>query len=189
VILGRAGTSELKAYYLEKVRKLKDSHENLGRRIRDIEIFPEAEAAIYYSSWIISRFTFLFQFPISNGRECRPKVRDIGKSAQKALHYLDRLGLAQFKGGEWKSTNRQLHLPRESHFINTHHNNWRRRAVDNSLLGRSDDIHYTAVSSLARKDIESLRQLVLSMIDKSREIIAPSPEEELVCLGIDLFVV
>jgi len=188
VSLGRSGTQELRSYYKAKIKKLKEARENLGNRIQDAELFPDTEAAVYYSSWMYLAIHILVSIPdYHSSREIAERLQLPEEAVKRVLQYLESLGLVQLRAGQWRSTRKQLHLPRESRFISLHHSNWRRRAVDNSFLGRPEDLHYTGVSSLSRQDLETLRQLVLNFIDQSRNLIGPSAEEELICLSIDLF--
>jgi uncharacterized protein (TIGR02147 family) len=188
VSFARSGSPELKSFYQTKLNKLKEAHENLSQRIKNVEVFPETEAAIYYSSWQYLAIHILISIPeFQNIRAISERLQLSQESVLHTLQYLQQLGLAELKAGQWKSTRREIHLPRESHFISLHHSHWRRRAVDNAFLNRKDDIHYTGVSSLAAKDIEVLRQMILKFIDDSRKVIGPSQEEEMICLAIDLF--
>lgn len=186
----RAGTPDLKAYYKSKMAGLRETHENLGKRIKESEPFPEPEAAVYYSSWQYLAIHILISIPEFQTVPAIASRLEVSEaSVSRVLNYLSRLGAAEHTAGRWKSKNRQFHLPRDSNFISLHHGNWRRRAIDNSFVGRTEDLHYTAVSSLSKGDVGTLRELMLGFIDQSRKIVGPSSEEELICLGIDLFVV
>lgn len=184
----RAGSPQLKIYYRTRLDQAKAAHENLSRRIKDAEIFPDQQAAIYYSSWQYLAIHILISIPeFQSVSAICTRLQLSEENVIRVLQYLQSLGLADYKQGRWKSTRRQLHLPKESHFISLHHGNWRRRAVDNSFLSRPEDVHYTGVSSLAKRDVETLRQLALKLVDDSRAVVGPSSEEEMMCLSIDLF--
>jgi uncharacterized protein (TIGR02147 family) len=188
VNFARAGSEELRSYYREKLARLKEQNEHIGHRIKNAEAFPEHEAAVYYSSWQYLAIHILISIPeFHSSKAIAERLQLPEKSVIRVLQYLERLGLAEFARERWRSTSRELHLPRESHFVSLHHGHWRNRAVDNSFLARPEDVHYTGVSSIAKKDIEKLRQLLFKLIDDSRGIIAPSAEEELICLNIDLY--
>lgn len=46
-------------------------------------------------------------------------------------------------------------------------------------------VHYTGVSSISRRDIEKVKDILVEAIKKAREVIEPSKEEELVIPTID----
>jgi len=188
VCYSRAGTLELKNYYREKLKTLKADRENLRKRIRSAETFPDSLASVYYSSWIYMAIHLLItikEFQLSLAIADRLQISE--ESVLQTLHELEKMGFARQEGKRWVNAGQEYHLPRESRFVILHHANWRRRAVDNSLLKKSSDIHFTSVSSLSKADIEKVRELILGMIDSSREVIGPSHEEELVCFSVDFF--
>ena len=187
---GRAGSPELRDHFHSKLKKLKEQNENLGKRIRDAEVFPDAEAAIYYSSWQYIAVHILVSIPeFQSIPEIARRLQLPEDGISRVLSFLEKLGVVVNQSGKWRNSGKQFHLPKESPFVSLNHGNWRRRAVDNAFIGRPGDLHYTGVSSLAKKDAEKLRQVLLRVIDESRAIISPSPEEELICLGLDFFVV
>lgn len=184
----RAGTRELKAYFKTKLKQIREANENLGQRIQDVEVMSDADGAVYYSSWMYLAIHIATSVPdLQSDRAIAERLHVSVDAVQRALQFLRRLGLVENEGGNWRSTNRQFHLPRESQFVSLHHGNWRRRAVDNAFLQNAEDLHYTGVSSIARQDIEVLRARILELIDESRTIIGPSKEEELICFSVDLF--
>jgi len=186
----RAGTSELKTYFKKKLKNLKEARENLSQRIQNAEVMPEIDAAIYYSNWLYLAVHIAISISsFQTERALADRLQVSAEAVNQVLNFLQRLGLAEQKDGAWRSTQKEFHLPKDSAFVSLHHGNWRRRAVDNALLRVPDDLHYTGVSSIAKRDIDVLRTKILALIDESRKIIGPSPEEELICFSVDLFVI
>jgi hypothetical protein len=48
-------------------------------------------------------------------------------------------------------------------------------------------LHYTAVHALSIKDVERVKEIMIGAIRQSREVVKPSPEEELICVACDVF--
>ena len=186
----RAGTPNLKFYFKDKLKKLKETNENLSSRIQNTETMTEADAAIYYSTWLYLAVHIMISIPnYQTEKAIAERLQVNADAVNRVLSFLEKLSLAEKQGTSWRSTRREFHLPKSSLFVGLHHGNWRRRAVDNAFLQRAEDLHYTSVSSVAKTDIEVLRAKLLAMIDESRKIIGPSNEEELICLSLDLFIV
>jgi hypothetical protein len=83
-------------------------------------------------------------------------------------------------------TKRNLHLSPESPFTSIQHRNWRQKTVLH-LQEESDGLHYTGVHALKRTDADRLRSLLLETIQRARQVIDPSLEEELVCFAVDFY--
>ena len=90
-------------------------------------------------------------------------------------------------GKTWHATERDLHLPKSSDLNTINHANWRQHAISKIQIGDDDSLHYTAVHALSKRDIVRIKETILAAIKDSREIVKPSPEEELVCVICDVF--
>lgn len=107
---------------------------------------------------------------------------------QKTLDELEKYGLAVRSGQHWKMVSTDMHLHATSPVIGQHYSNWRQYCLTKIGISSLDDVtNYTAVMSLSRKDWEKIRAMVVDFVKNSREIAAPSLEEELYCINIDLF--
>lgn len=105
---------------------------------------------------------------------------------QRVLEDLRGIQLVENHGSAWRAVEKNIHIPKTSRFNGMNHNHWRQKAVQNAFL-QTDDIHYTSVCTPSRADVLKMKQMMLEFIDKGREVIAPSAEEELYCLNCDWF--
>lgn len=188
VLLARAGSKSLKDFLRQKIEVARKDQENLAKRIVEKTVLPEAEAATFYSNWQYLAITILLTIPqyrSINSIAGRLNLKD--EFVNKSLRELEQMKLVIKIGSEWFPTSNTIHIPRESKFNSLNHSHWRNQAVQNSFLGDENAVHYTSVCSLSLTDAERLKQFVFKLIDESREIVAPSKEEELFCLTCDWF--
>ena len=105
----------------------------------------------------------------------------------RILNRLQEIGLVSCKRNAWFTTNKMIHLPRNSIFNSMNHLNWRNQSIADAQTQKNDSIHYTSIASLSKKDFYDIQQLVLKFIDQKRKIIEPSKEEVLGCFTCDWF--
>jgi uncharacterized protein (TIGR02147 family) len=184
----RAGSQELKEYFYAKLILIRDEQENLSKRIQDKEILPQEKAAIFYSNWQYMAIMILITIPsfrttvaISQRLSLKEEI------VVRVLEQLSELGLVVKNGVDWLACKNTIHVPRNSPFNSLNHANWRNIAVQNAFLSKTEDVHYTSVCSISKSDVNQIKDLVFKLIDKSREIIGPSAEEEIYCLTCDWF--
>lgn len=186
----RAGRAELRDILKDKINKLRFEQENLSQRFDKTIPMEDLGASVYYSSWHYSAIHFLLTIPqYQNVNLIAQRLHLDPTVVQESLGILKSIGLVQLIGDRCMATKKNMHLPRDSMFTGPNHANWRQRASLNSFARRDKDIHYTALYSLSKADLERFRQIVFEFIDRTRKIVEPSPEEELACFACDLFTV
>lgn len=184
----RSGSQELKEYFKNKLSLIREEQENLTNRIQVKEVLPQEKAAIFYSNWQYMAVLILLTIPkfrTSTAISQRLALKE--DAILKVLQQLNELGLIIKKGMEWLPCENTIHVSRNSPFNSLNHANWRNIAVQNAFIGNTDDVHYTSVCSISKKDFTQIKDLVFKLIDKSRDIISPSAEEEVYCLTCDWF--
>jgi uncharacterized protein (TIGR02147 family) len=172
---------------LEMIRK---ESRDLARRYPSAAIEEFEQQSVYYSSWIYGAIHLLVESPFYRSPQALAKrlhlpVEVVNRKAAD----LERIGLLRKNEGKYESTNRFLHLPKESPLNLTSHHNWRSQALLDVSDEQPDSVHYTAVQALSRADALAVRSLVLEFLDAQRKIVAPSPSEEAYCLTLDWFLV
>jgi uncharacterized protein (TIGR02147 family) len=192
VSLARAGTKRLREHLKARLDQLRKDSENLAKRLEKQDFTAEAtKLAVYYSSWHFTAIHILltipdFQTPAAIAKKLGldlPLVTD-------ALQSLKDMGLAKRSEDRWVPTNSNLHLSRSSPFSRLHHRHWREKAIAAFNEKNTSLIPYSALYSLKRSEVESLKDLIFATIQKSRAF-AESQErpDELVCVVFDLFYV
>jgi uncharacterized protein (TIGR02147 family) len=186
----RASTPSLRALIEKRMDRLRNHHNSIESRVHIKGKLSPENAQRYYTSWIYSAIHVALSVPeLQNIPALSARFRLSPEVVQRVLADLETMGLASNAApGVYKSTVAQIHLPSESPFAIIQHNNWRQKAIiAQSELAPSEMFSYTAVHSLARKDIDALKRLLLDYVEKSNAVVRPSPEEAVVCVLIDLF--
>jgi len=192
VNFGRAGTKDLADYLKEKLVALRRENEHLGKRYSQPTLTVSDDlATVYYSSWHFSAIHILLTIPQFRAAAKISKRLHLPETfVTEVLRKLQALDLAEkHADGSWRATKKSIHLSKDSVFTSVNNANWRQKANESSLQKKADAVHYTGVYSLSVDDLVKLRELLFDAIDRSRQLVAPSAEEELVCMTCDLFVV
>jgi uncharacterized protein (TIGR02147 family) len=185
----RAGTRDLKLYTQKQIIQLLERRQNIKRRLQ-IKQSVSAEAQNrYYSSW----HYIAIHMSLTIKRYQTPKaISDYLKidlhKVDSVLEFLLENGLASLENGLYKVGPTQIHLGKESSNIYKHHTNWRMRAthaLDN--ISRDDNLHYSVVYTLSKRDALILKERLVEVIKQNIETIVPSPEEATFCNTIDFF--
>ncbi|MBC7743244.1 MAG: TIGR02147 family protein [Bdellovibrionaceae bacterium] len=183
----RAGTQKLKLFVKTQIEEHLKAQENLSQRIVDKTVLPEEKSTIVYSSWEPLAIIISLSLPnIKTSAALAGRLRIKKEQVEKILNQLKEIGLTENHGADWRATEKTFHVPKTSRFNSVNHSNWRQKAVQNSFL-QNEDVHYTSVCTLSKADAKKMKQMMLEFIDKSREVVAPSAEEEMFCLTCDWF--
>ena len=98
-----------------------------------------------------------------------------------------RIGLAKEERGKYLIGSAHVHLAGSSENITKHHTNWRMQAIRSLDLKQPEDLHYSAVVTLSKKDAALIKERLLSEMQKHLETISKSPEEEAYVYCFDFF--
>lgn len=188
VLKGRAGDPALKKLAEQKLKSIKKDNDQLGKALsaEKIEINQDGE---YYLSWIYSAIHMLLTLPkeqtipLIAQRLCIPE-----SVAQSAVLTLEKIGLIEFeKNGKMKATKKNIHLSNQSWMAALQHKNWRIAASERIGRPGLDDVHYSGVHSISKKDLEKLRRQIREFLIQVDETVRPSPEETVCVMCLDLF--
>lgn len=183
----RAGTHKLKSFTKTQIEEHIKAQENLSQRIAEKTILPEEKSAIVYNSWEPLAIIIALSLPTMRTSAAIAERLQLKKEhVEKILQQLKEINLIENHGLEWRAAEKNIHVPKTSRFNSLNHAHWRQKAVQNSFLD-NEDIHYTSVCTLSSSDAKKMKQMLLEFIDRGREVIAPSAEEELYCLTCDWF--
>ena len=184
----RAGTEILRNKIQKRLKQIKDDQLVLAKRFNTGNIFDEQSQAYYYSSWLISAIHMALTIPeLQSIKALAKHFRIEENEVSRILNRLQEIGLVSCKRNAWFTTNKMIHLPRNSIFNSMNHLNWRNQSIADAQTQKNDSIHYTSIASLSKKDFYDIQQLVLKFIDQKRKIIEPSKEEVLGCFTCDWF--
>lgn len=185
--LERSGTNDLRAHFEAELEILRPKLLDLKDAVSSQEISPEAQG-MYYRHWSYAAIHILttiprYRTPLAIAEALSLKEEE----ARDGIEFLLRVGLLSLEKGQLKPGSKQLHLSRESNWIEAHHTQWRLRAIERLHLGREEDMHYSTVSSLSRHDFHRLKTKMVEWVREYSATVQDSPEEELVAFSIDFY--
>jgi uncharacterized protein (TIGR02147 family) len=190
VQLGRAGTENLRRFFLTHVEQTRAKRAVLKERFGVAEGMSELDRARYYSAWYFTAAHFLLTIPHFRSRAEISRRLDLEpQKVAEILDFLVKAGLAIQEGDRFLPTKMTIHLGNDSPEIIKHHANWRTRAIIASESETAADLHYSSVMSLSKSDAKKIRELIVQQIEQVREKVLPSPEEELYSFCLDWFTV
>jgi len=182
----KAGTAELKTFYNNKLAALRKSTNTLSQRFNTKSITLEAQS-MYYSSWLYSAVHILLTTPEYNDiQKISQRLATSIEVVTRIIKDLETIGLIKKEKNKWVLTTMAIHLGNNSAFNSINHSNWRQRGIIDSQQNNLG-LHYTAVYSLSLHDMEKIKSLILELIEKTRQIVPKSKEEEVVCFTCDFF--
>lgn len=184
----RAGSEKLKKRIFSQLQRLKEKRLILKGRLEVKAEISQENQAQFYSSWQFAAVHILLTIKEFQNKDAI--ARHLGISAKRTaeiLEFLISIGLAQNKDGRFTVGTARMHLGHDSPMITRHHINWRLQAIQSLENESGADLHYSSVVSIAAKDIEKIKSLLVKSIENTKALIRDSPEEELHSFCLDFF--
>lgn len=184
----RAGNQELRRYFADQIEEVLKQRLNLTKRLGTKNDLNETEKTTFYSAWYYSAIHLALTVPTLRTKDALalhfrlPLAR-----VAEVIDFLLATGLAAEKDGEYVAGATLIRIGTDSPHLRKHHSNWRLQALESFEREDIEDLHYSAVVSLSRKDVRRLKEMILENIRQYLDVIRPSDEEEVYSLGIDLF--
>lgn len=116
----------------------------------------QAKVMQYYSAWHYSAVHKAVGITRLQTVEALAERLNLSSSAVlKALMHLEALDLVRHRDDRWLAREENASLPGCSGFAGVNHASWRQKAVFSAQNLATENLHYTALLSLSRKDFES----------------------------------
>jgi uncharacterized protein (TIGR02147 family) len=184
----RAGTPELREYFVTKLKKLIERKLTLRNRIQAKAEISPLDQAKFYSHWYFAAIHVLLSIPALHTKSALVEHLNLPlERITEALEFLQTCGLVVSEGSRYQIGPRHMHLSKDSPNVIKHHANWRMRAIQSLDQTHSGDLHYSVVVSLSREDVIKIKSRLLQVIDEHLELVAPSKEEVAYAYTIDFF--
>lgn len=185
----RAGTQSLQNYFDEQLQEIQQSRFDLKSRLAKTEEIPQVVQDKYFSTWYYSAIHMYYSLGKDQSVENVARHFNLpNELVIEAYQFLETSGLIhRNEKGLITPSTVSVHLGRDSDFIRRHHINWRSQALQSVEKNLKDDLHYSSVVVISKKDFDKLKENFIQAIEKGREIIRPSAEEQLAAITIDVF--
>ena len=188
ISLSRAGSHELKDYLQGRLTQARTQAQDLSQRFERPKISSTDEQWTYYTTWYFGAIHLLLTIPgFRTIEKIAQKLHLPAEQVEEALRALEQMGLVKAHEKSWKVTQKSIHLPKTSAASPVNHWIWRQKGIESIHRAKPDDLHYTSLHTLSRRSVAILKGILLRAIDEIRKEVEPSPEEELVCINLDLF--
>jgi uncharacterized protein (TIGR02147 family) len=186
VSLDRAGTYKLKDHYLKQKAVILKKSEKIKSRIKFENSVTEEQRTKYYSKSLYSLIRILSSLEAGISLEDIMKLTKENNSQVKdAIEDLLEFGLIREQDKKFFSTNKNIHIGKESpHYIH-HRSNWLLEQMQKSPSSSSRNLNFTCPCTISLNDFEKIKSILLDSIAKSHAVIDQSPAEMMACLTID----
>ena len=184
----KAGTHELKEYWLERKKEILSEKDKLNRRFEKFKTFSENDRAVFFSSWIYS--AVFAATAIQEGQTIDQISERTGLDRERVtqtLSFLIQTGVCMEKSGIYSMGEIHIHISNESPFVVKHHSNWRMKAIQKMDLRDAKELFFTSPMSISKRDFDVIREKLNQAVQNIVEVATHSSAEELVCLNIDFF--
>jgi Helix-turn-helix. len=189
VELKRAGTPDLKKYFQNLMKDLREKNVEIKDRVGIPQVLSTEAQTTYYSSWIYSAVHMGAMIGSMNSASKIAEGLQISESkAIEVVNFLITNGLLEGSTQKFHSGKIQIHLGKNTANITKHHTNWRieaMKSLDNTE--NKTDLHYSGISCLSEEDAQNIKTLFVDMIANYVKIVEKSPEETLYTFNLDLF--
>src|SRR6185437_7411646 len=115
---GRAGSSQLSAYFQSKMQALRERYRRVDSRIGDFEKLDEIARATYYSSWKFATTLVLLSIATENQLQLiRAKTGLSTHEIERTLDFMKSTGLIERRAGRWRPSKKRIHIAPEDPLI------------------------------------------------------------------------
>lgn len=188
VLHTRAGTRELRDEFHQQIEQTLQQRLNLKNRFNVKKTLSREDQMTYYSAWYYSAIHFLLTISEYQTREAiAQRLKLPLKKVSSILDFLVSIGLAAREGNHFKTGVSRIHLENDSPMISKHHSNWRMKAIQSVDQEEIDEMHYSAVVTIAKKDAVKIKSALIEAVERVRLMVKESKEEELFCYNVDFF--
>ncbi|OFZ23352.1 MAG: hypothetical protein A2202_02540 [Bdellovibrionales bacterium RIFOXYA1_FULL_36_14] len=186
--LDKAGSVELREYYLAQIHKILNERKEIKNRIKVINDLNEVDFITYYSQWYFAAIHVLVSIHAFQTKESISKRLNLNiETTNLVLKFLVEKGLIIEDSGKFSVGQSRIHLDRKSPLISKHHTNWKIEAIKSLEKNNHSDLHYSSVVALSKKDAEKIKEVMLKSLVDIEDILRPSPEEEIYSISMDYF--
>lgn len=184
----RAGSQRLKAYFQKELAGLMSQQRKVVQRIAPSKQISAKARAEYYSSWVYGAIHVLASIPTPDQWLLFADHTGLKREElERIVAFLIECGLLVERAGQLQTTGVRLHLPGNDPMVFSHHRNLRIHALEEMKLPDEQNLHYSLLTAISRKDGLKIRDMILKFIESTDQVIRPSVEESAYQLNLDFF--
>lgn len=186
----RAGSKKLQQYLERKIQSAKKSNNEVTNKFHRPSISHDHRDTMYYSSWLWAAVHVATSSEYLQTADSIAKHLKVSKAiVEEILISLNEMGLVKKKSSEkWQFNDSNIHLPPASPLTSLNHANWRGVALSKIMQPREDNLHFSSVFTISKKDFFSLKEQITHLLVSAKNIVAETENPaDLMSLNIDYF--
>jgi uncharacterized protein (TIGR02147 family) len=177
-----------KKFFEDQIRKLKQDNKSIKERLSSPEEISTEVQARYYSSWIYGAVHILCAFKdVDTIDDIVQRLKADRNTISEIVEFLVLAGLIQRNNRKLSIGKGQIHIGSDSPLVNSHHTNWRLKAIDKFSQKRPDGTHFSSLIGISRKDYEKVEEILLKAVTDINNVVKDSGEEEAYVVNLDFF--
>ncbi|OFZ19236.1 MAG: hypothetical protein A2X94_05585 [Bdellovibrionales bacterium GWB1_55_8] len=186
--LTKAGSTKLRAFYRQKIDSILKTRMEIRERVKAQQSMALQQQLEYYSHWTYTAVHMCLLNPRLNTVQAISSYLDISpERTKRILEFFVSNGLADNDHRGYRSGPVRMHIDSASPLVGRHHTNWRLRTLEKLADPRGDELHYSLVLSISRKDSERIKAILLDSIQRTETVLKESGDEAVYSMAIDLF--
>lgn len=186
VQLARAGNTALEKKIRNQIDKIRREARNLAKSLRSQSELGFEDQAIFYSDWRYSAIRILCSIDEYRSIDAIAEKLSLTRPEVKVrADFLVRVGLCSYDKGLLKPGPSYTHLPSDSPLISKLHGNIRVKSMDHHARLQDSDLVYSAFMAVSTDDVEKIRSVLKSAVERVNRIRENSGSESMQLLAID----
>lgn len=172
-----------------KIKKIKSEVSRISAQLKDVSEALDRQIAFeYYSSWVYSAVNILLTIPeYQSFEKIKNRIKIEDDDLQRVLAKLVEWGMVKKVKAGYESLEKSLHLDKSHPVSGQDHINWRLKAIEDIQKKKEASLHYSAIFSMSKNDVERFKKYLVENIKNHRELISKSKSEEMFVCNMDFF--
>jgi uncharacterized protein (TIGR02147 family) len=187
--MSRAASSELSQYLEEKRKTMYQQSLELQSKVKSKEVLSSHEfLGRYFGSWMPSTIHMATSSKHYQTAEAIAARFNIEASyVEETLQFLLQANLVVKEGKTYRYSTESIYLPRKSALNEAHQSGRRVQVLKSIAKANPEDIHFSSIFTLDKKDLETVKKIFTEAIEKSHTKIQASGSEEVYSICLDIF--
>lgn len=183
----RATSKELISFYTKQVQKIQNEKNNLKNYFDDSSIPPLEIRHKYYSSWYYSAIHVMLSIPNVTLNQISEILNLPRQLVSEVVEFLEEAQFVRDTDQGFKVTNQRTYIDRDSSLVQINHTNWRSKSLQSVEVADKNNLHYSNVMAISKNDFERIKEILITSISQTRDVIKDSPEEKVYAMTLDCY--
>jgi uncharacterized protein (TIGR02147 family) len=185
----KAGSQDLKKFWAKRINLLKKENLKIEKQVSKLTTeLDDKSKSTYYGHWSYAVIHMMVSLKEFKNEDSIIKYLGLSrKHVRKVIDFLMSKNLIVKKEDGLSVGPTRIHLPASSNLVSLHHRNFRQLSLNFLEVENDFNLHYSSILTLSKKDCLKIKELIIQLIKDKEKILIPSPNEDILCLNLDLF--